>query len=217
VDWYETESRIGGALDRWRYIAVLAIAFVAAAVGVWAIARDDDEGSPPSPSAPGPDSTTVFSEDATSAPPDAFGEPPSARARRAVTRTVRRYVAAISDRDGEEVCKLVPSVAELELPEQRPTCAESVSASIGYRDPRGVPVFDRASISGRPEIALSGTDARATVTVVTDFADRDEPSIEDDVIYLERGEAGWTIVKPSATLYRAIGTPDVPPQVLSPR
>ena len=80
-----------------------------------------------------------------------------------------------------------------------------------------VPVFDRASISGRPEIELSGTAARATVTVVTDFADRDEPSIEDDVIYLERGDAGWTIVKPSATLYRAIGTLDVPPQVLSPR
>jgi hypothetical protein len=41
--------------------------------------------------------------------------------------------------------------------------------------------------------------------------------VEDDVIYLERGAGGWTIVKPSATLYRAIGTPDVPPQVLTPR
>jgi hypothetical protein len=54
-------------------------------------------------------------------------------------------------------------------------------------------------------------------TVVTRFADREEASIEDDVVYLVLdGGAGWLIAKPSSTLYRAVGIADVPPSVLTP-
>lgn len=53
-------------------------------------------------------------------------------------------------------------------------------------------------------------------TVVTTYADDREPSIEDDVVYLRREGGRWLIEQPSATLYRAIGTAEVPPQVLSP-
>ena len=54
-------------------------------------------------------------------------------------------------------------------------------------------------------------------TVITRFADRDEPSIEDDVVYLgrlARRRRVW-VSKPSATLYRAIGA-EVPPSALTP-
>ena len=54
-------------------------------------------------------------------------------------------------------------------------------------------------------------------TVVTRFADRDEPSVEDDIVYLPRpaDNSDWVIAKPSATLYRAIGA-EAPPAVLAP-
>jgi hypothetical protein len=204
-------------VGRWPYIAVLVVAFAAGAVGVWAIAGGDGDETPPPP---GPAFETTESpppgDGAAAAKPDEFDQPAGSQARRAVTRAVRRYIEAITDRDGAALCRLVSGVADLDLPEERATCAGSVSASIGYRDPRGYPVFERARIAGRPKVELSGPEARATATVVTDFADRDEPSIEDDVIYLERGADGWAILKPSSTLYRAIGTPDVPPRVLTP-
>ena len=52
--------------------------------------------------------------------------------------------------------------------------------------------------------------------MVTRFADRDEVSIEDDVVYLVRDAGSWSIAKPSSTLYRAVGIADVPPSVLTP-
>jgi hypothetical protein len=55
-----------------------------------------------------------------------------------------------------------------------------------------------------------------TATIVSDFADRDEPSVEDDVIYLERRGRQWLMVQPSAILYRAIGAPDLPLDLLTP-
>jgi len=36
------------------------------------------------------------------------------------------------------------------------------------------------------------------------------------VIYLRRAGDRWLIAAPSAILYRAVGAPDVPPQVLAP-
>ena len=53
-------------------------------------------------------------------------------------------------------------------------------------------------------------------TVVTTFADRDERSVEDDVVYLVRAGGRWLVAKPSTTLYRAVGIADVPPSVISP-
>ena len=199
---------------------MIAVAFVAGAAGVWAIAGDDN-GTPSATQPPTPASTEAASTATRPGLDEEAGagevaDSDASRAERAVTRTVRRYVEAISDRDGATVCELVPSATRLDLPKPGGSCAASVSASIGYRDPRGFPVFEKAVLAGDPAIEIDGSTARATATVVSEFADREEASVEDDVIYLERSGAGWLIAKPSSTLHRAIGTPDIPPDVLTP-
>jgi hypothetical protein len=200
-------------------ILLLVAAFLAGGVGVWALSADD--AGPPADAPP----TAAEPSDAVIPPPS----PPSgdelpaeeketvAEERAAeVERVVRDYVVAISDHDGAVLCGLVDGIADLDLPVRRGSCAESVSESIGYRDPRGVPVFEKAVVTGAPQIEIERRDARATATIVSEFADREEASVEDDVIYLMRRGREWVIAKPSSTLYRAIGTPDVPPEVLEP-
>jgi hypothetical protein len=202
-----------------RYTLLLALAFLAGGAGVWALASDDEDDPPvpPTSRAETSSSTREAHQTGTAPPADEQAIDPAARAEREVQRAVRDYIAAIDDRDGVALCELVPAVDDLELPVANGDCAASVSASIGYRDPRGIPVFKRTALAGDADVELrGGGEARATATVVTEFADREEPSVEDDVIYLERRGDGWTIAKPSSTIYRAIGAPDVPPDVLAP-
>ena len=132
--------------------------------------------------------------------------------------TVRRYVAALDARGAKRICAvLAPGVAlELEPPVHRDDACASIAASVGYRDPRGLPVWDAAEVTDIRSIEVDGRQAKVVATVVTRFADRDEPSIEDDVVYLTRLTGRWYVSKPSSTLYRAIGIADVPPSVLSP-
>lgn len=199
--------------------------FVAAGIGVWALTGEGDDGgddpvTSPAGAAESPGSNGG-EEPQEEQPGDgdaANGGGASAQDRReqAVERAVLRYVDAVDERDGTHLCGLVQGIADLDLPVRRPGCSESVSESIGYRDPRGFPVFESAVVSGAPQVEASPRDARATVTVVTEFADRDEPSVEDDVVYLVRRAGEWVIAKPSSTLYRAIGVSDVPPDVLQP-
>lgn len=147
------------------------------------------------------------------------GGPSGPTAERAAARVVRDYVAALDDRDGERVCVLlVPGALDgVALPRERGGCAASLDASIGYRDPRGLPAFDTARLLDIPSVELNGDEARVTASIVTEFADRDEPSVEDDIVYLQRGPGGnWLIAKPSAVLHRAIGAADIPPEVISP-
>jgi putative lumazine-binding protein len=141
-------------------------------------------------------------------------EPSSA----AVERAVRGYVAALDAGSGRRVCAIFEPGAldALRLPKRAGSCAGSVAASIGYRDPRGYPVWRRTRIERVRSIALRGRTARATVTMRTTFADRRQPSIEDDVIYLARHGGGWRVVKPSATFYRAIGAASPPLSSLAP-
>lgn len=145
---------------------------------------------------------------------------------REVARVVRAYVAGLNARDGERVCGLfLPgALAEVDFPRDRESCAASLSASIGYRDPRGFPVYDRSRIGRIPSVTVdgseagnrSGANARVVATTVTHFADSREPSVEDDLVYLRNEDGRWLIVKPSATFYRALGVGDIPPQVLAP-
>jgi hypothetical protein len=151
---------------------------------------------------------------------------------RDAARTVRAYVNGLDARDGAAVCALlVPgALAEVELPEPRASCAASLEASIGYRDPRGLPVWEGAQPTVVRVLELGAGSAKVIATVVTQFADRDADSVEDDVVYLtrsagvneapqqRRGSATprWLVAKPSSTLYRAVGIADVPPSVLSP-
>jgi hypothetical protein len=136
----------------------------------------------------------------------------------AVVRAARTYLEGIDERDGGRVCAaLTPGAIEgLQLPRERGGCAASLGASIGYRDPRGFPVFDRARVQSIQDVAVGAGEARVTATVVTEFADRDQPSIEEDVIYLVQLGGEWLIPKPSSTLYRAVGKPEVPPRALAP-
>lgn len=137
---------------------------------------------------------------------------------RQVARVVLAYVAALNQRDGARACGLFASgsLSNVDFPRDRGTCAASLAASIGYRDPRGFPVYERSRVARIPAVAIDGQTARVTATTVTRFADDREPSVEDDLIYLDRLGGAWRIAKPSATLYRAIGAGDIPPQVLSP-
>ncbi len=69
---------------------------------------------------------------------------------RAVSKTVFAYVTALDRGDGARVCSLlVPGALEtVELPFRRGGCGPSLSRSIGYRDPRGLPVFGGAKLEG---------------------------------------------------------------------
>jgi hypothetical protein len=139
-------------------------------------------------------------------------------AQRRVARVVRAYVAALDSHDGARACRLFApgALSEVSFPRGRGGCASSLSASIGYRDPRGYPVYSASRIARVTRVAIDGPDARVTATTVTRFADQREPSIEDDVIYLRRGDVRWLIAKPSVALYRAIGVGEIPPQTLAP-
>lgn len=137
---------------------------------------------------------------------------------RAAAAAVRRYVGALDAREAQRICPLLaPGIAaELEPPVDRGDPCASIAASVGYRDPRGLPVWQGAEVARIRSIDVEGSQARVVATVITRFADRDEPSVEDDVVYLARIGGRWYVAKPSSTLYRSIGIADVPPSVLSP-
>lgn len=227
--------KMQGPMTRSRHLG-LTLALVALAL---AGCGDDEETPPPTTTGPG----AGVEAPATSANEEPAGEPPGGsstapppegkpsgpaesgaadprvtRLEREAERTVRAFVAALDDRDGERACALLGpgALGQIELPERRAGCAASVEASIGHRDPRGLPVWEGAEIARISSVEIDGEQAKVVATVVTRFADRDEPSIEDDVVYLTRAGDGWALAKPSATLYRAVGIADIPASVLAP-
>jgi hypothetical protein len=225
----------------------LVAAALATAAGVLVLSGDEEGGGPQQPAG----QQGVPTEPGAATPRrqqhDARGEPPRSRAQgtraavqeavrsspaprldpgqREVARAVHAYLAALNARDGGRACGLfVPgALAELDFPRDRGSCAASLSASIGYRDPRGFPVYARSRIGRIPSVTIDGlkrgnlpASARVVATTVTHFAGNREPSVEDDLIYLRHEDGRWLIVKPSASLYRAIGVGDIPPQALAP-
>ena len=161
---------------------------------------------------------------------DGPGDPSgAAQARRDENRAEREaedayagYVEAIDSKDGEALCAMLPAdaISLLKPPVERGGCAATLRASIGYRDPRGFPVWKSTDLTGfeRTSVSADLTSARLTASVVTEFADRTEPSVENDIAYMERAgaESAWRLAKPSSVLYRAIGRPEPPPSVISP-
>lgn len=180
-------------------------------------AEATSEDSAPDPK-PGPETPSPPSDKPTGPVENAASDPRLTAAERAAMRTVREFVAALNAGDGERACELlVPgALHELKLPRERGGCASSLAASIGYRDARGLPVWQRAEVTQVRVAEVDADSAKVIATTATTFADRDEISIEDDVIYLTAAGDGWRIAKPSSTLYRAVGIADVPPSVLSP-
>ena len=218
----------------WTALGLLAAA-LATAAGVLLISGDDGgdgvQSAGESPSPPPPARTPARESRHESKPPrtpstrhqvhQAVRESNAPRLdpdQRQVARVVRAYVAALDARDGGRACGLfVPgALSGVRFPRDRGTCARSLSASVGYRDPRGFPVFRSARVARIPAVAIDGATARVTATTVTRFADNREPSVEDDLVYMRNQGAAWQIAKPSATLYRAIGVGNIPPQVLAP-
>ena len=135
-----------------------------------------------------------------------------------VEETVRAYIDALNAGDGAGVCAVFApgGLLTAELPVRRNGCATSLDASIGFRRGGGSPAWERTEIATFDSFALTGDRARVTSTVNHTFSDRKYSSVEEDVIYLERLMAGWQILKPSATLYRAIGYPEPPLRAFTP-
>jgi hypothetical protein len=142
------------------------------------------------------------------------------RAAAAAEDAYSTYVQAINARDGEALCGLLPpdAVQVLKPPVERGSCSGGLSASIGYRDPRGYPVWKRTTLTGfeGSSVTRDLASARLTAGIVTDFADRSEPSVESDIAYMELIDGRWRLAKPSSAIYRAIGRPEPPPDVISP-
>jgi ketosteroid isomerase-like protein len=200
-------------------LAALPVALAAGVVAFVIALADDDSGGADreAPEVPADEPVPPFEKHGESGGSDGVAQPAPSDEHE-VARTVRRYIDAIDARDGAAVCEsLAPGAIEnFELPRGGAGCAKSMRASIGYRDPRGFPVFESVRLHSIGDIAIGAGQARATATVVTQFADRDEPSIEDDVVYLVPVGSGWRVARPSSTLYRAVGRPEVPPKALAP-
>ena len=204
--------------SRWLWLVPIAAAAVVVAV---LVSSDDDDGADSASSgAPGQPAGAPAppSSDKESAGGGGGAEATGPDEESAARRAAHEYVEAIDKRDGTRVCAVLApgAIQNLQLPREQGGCAGSLSASIGYRDPRGFPVFERTHLDAIGDVAIAAGQARVTATVVTQFADRDEPSIEDDVIYMVEVGGEWRVARPSATLYRAVGKPEVPPQALAP-
>jgi hypothetical protein len=145
-----------------------------------------------------------------------------------VTAFVRTYVAVLNERDAEAVCgrfapgalRIIKRVAPGGAPSHRPVrrggCVGSLRASIGARPAGGGPAWKRTRVVEVSAVSIEGGGARATATVLHRFRDRRQPSIEEDVIYLQRSGGHWLLAKPSATFYRAVGYADPPLRALTP-
>lgn len=136
----------------------------------------------------------------------------------AVSGTVTAYLGAINRRQAAGVCSSLAAGALLirELPRRRGGCRRSVAASLGTRPPGGGPAWSRTRLVELSAVSVEGGGARVTATVIHRFRDRKQPSIEEDVLYLERVGDRWLLAKPSATFYRAVGYADPPLRALTP-
>ncbi len=202
----------------------LAAALTLALAGAALAGCGDDEPIPPlttpeQGAIPEPDTGQSPPIDKPSGPAETGGgDPRQTELEQGAERAVRQFIAALDARDGERACALLADgvLDAVELPEPRDDCASALEASIGYRDPRGLPVWDSAELAQLRLQRIDGRSATAIATVATEFADREQVSIEDDVIHLVLIDGRWLIAKPSSTLYRAVGIADVPPSVLAP-
>jgi len=146
------------------------------------------------------------------------GPPPASTEERAAAAAVRAYVRALAARDARALCAAFApgALAEARFPRERGSCERTLAASLGYRDPRGLPVWRTSRLAGAISARVDGERARVVATVLTRYANDREPSVEDDIIYLERRAGSWRLSRPSATFYRAIGVAELPPSALAP-
>lgn len=227
---------IRGVTDRTRTIAALLVAALAGLAVALVLGDDQGEG-PPTTTTASPEARASDGPGAERVPADREGRPdpdpdprpdevvegpsgpaPASDPERAAAATMRAYVAALDAGNGERVCSLFAPGAldRFDFPRERRTCAASVEASLGYRDPRGLPVWRGSEVTEAISAEVDGPEARVVATIFTRYAGVREPSIEDDIAYLRADGPRWLIVKPTATIYRAVGIAEIPPSVIAP-
>jgi len=156
-------------------------------------------------------------DDPRGAEPGPSGPAPESAEEQAAATAARGYVQALDRRSGSAVCRaFAPGALDrIRFPAPRSSCPASVEASLGF-ERRGFPAWEHSRMTGDVSAEVTGDSARIVATVFTVYADVPEPTIEDDIIHLERDGDRWRVTKPSLTLYRAIGDADPPPSALSP-
>ena len=191
----------------------------AVSAGTTAPEHSNPEAPPPAAERPEADPGGAAGE----ASPEAGAEGPetgelSASDAESAGRAVRAYVDGLNRRNSEAVCSAFAAGALpiSELPRRRGGCVGSLSVSIGGRPAGGGPAWKRTRIVEVNAVSVESGGARVTATVIHRFRDRRQPSIEEDVIYLERSGDRWLLAKPSATFYRAVGYGDPPLRALTP-
>jgi hypothetical protein len=177
-------------------VAALAIA------GCGEKSEPDVANLPPPPTtttaSPSEPATTTTDGQTTTTTPVPTGPRPAA--------TVREYVGALNAGNGKRVCDLfAPGALDaVKLPKPDPKCDIAMDRSIGYHDPKGPPAFESATVR-RVKVRQKGARAKVVATVITRYRSQRQPSTDDDIVYMKRSRAGWLILQPSATLYRAVG------------
>lgn len=161
--------------------------------------EDDPQGLEPGPSGPAPESSDEV----------------------AAAQAARDYVEVIDARRGRTLCNAfepadIKLQELLDVPEKRVTCAASFDASFGFEGEDGQPVWRSSEMTDDVSAQVDGDQARVVATVFTEYSDVREPTIEDDIIYLSKATGEWLVIKPSTTLYRAIGIADIPIEALQP-
>ncbi|MDX6633538.1 MAG: hypothetical protein QOG26_1543 [Solirubrobacterales bacterium] len=118
----------------------------------------------------------------------------------------RRYLAALSGKDGETACQmLVPAgTAGLQLPAKRESCGEGLSASIGHPAAGGMS-WKGAKVVGTPTVKGSASKATIEADVASSYSDG---SAKTDHVSVAMAflDGAWVLEKPDPTLYRAIGS-----------
>ena len=209
------------------------IATLAAAAAIAACGDDSEPAPTTTVTLPSEAATTTPAdpEPGPGAPPPQQAEPdapaetaeadPRINAReRAAARTVREYVAALDARDAEAACALLApgAIDSLPLPEPRGDCPASLAASIGYRDPRGLPVWEGAEVAGAPAVEIAAEATRRgwwrPWSPPSPTATSARSRTTSSTWSAPAAAGSW--LKPSTTLYRAVGIADVPPSVISP-
>jgi hypothetical protein len=130
--------------------------------------------------------------------------------------TAERYIEAIDDRDPATVCALLAPGALSGVRGTSGRCEPALTAAIGRPATGGAPVWKSTRVVHPSKVVADQDNARVTMEVFHRFADRPNPSIEDDLIYLERSGDHWLVTKASATLYRAVGYPEPPLEAFTP-
>jgi hypothetical protein len=220
-------------------LAVAALVGVAAGIMIGLIEDDDaDPGAGSAPAAPAPTAEEPADDppggsgndngngqpqlppeedDPLGAEPGPSGPAPETTDEQAAASAARGYVQALDRRAGAAVCgTFVPgSLDGVDFPVERSTCPATVKASLGFRR-KGFPVWESSAMTDAVSAQVTGDTAKVVATVFTVYSDVREPTIEDDIIYLQRTGDRWQIGQPSLTFHRAIGNADPPPSALSP-